>query len=182
MPVRALTKMGNPILRRKAREVTAAELRSPAIQQLLDDMAETMRDASGVGLAAPQVGEGLRLIAVEIRSADEDDGEGGVPLTLLANPKIVRASKEGYVDWEGCLSIPNLRGMVPRHVAVEVAGLDRGGNPVTLRAEGFFARVLQHEIDHLDGILYLDRMQDFQTLTFMEEFEKYWLPQEEDAE
>jgi peptide deformylase len=179
MAIRSITKMGHPVLRERAREVTADELRSPKVQQLLDDMVETMRDASGVGLAAPQVHEGLRLITVEVQSGGEDD-EGGVPLQILANPRIVRASKEGYVDWEGCLSIPDIRGMVPRHVAVEVEGWDRHGRPVRLQAEGFFARVLQHEIDHLDGILYFDRMEGFKTLTYIEEFEKYWLPREED--
>ena len=178
MPVRAISKMGHPVLRQKAREVTAEEIRSPEIQQLIDDMVETMRDASGVGLAAPQVYEGLRIITAEVQSSDEEDE--GVPLVILVNPRIVRASKEGIVDWEGCLSIPDIRGMVPRHVAVEVEGWDRHGRPVRLQADGFFARVLQHEIDHLDGILYFDRMEEFKTLTYIEEFEKYWLPREED--
>lgn len=180
MPVRTLTKMGNPILRERAREVTAGELRTPEIRQLLDDMAETMREANGAGLAAPQVGEGLRILAASrpSRRKDEED-EGEDTLVLLVNPEIVKASREGYVDWEGCLSIPNVWGMVPRHTGIVVEAWDPDGKPVTMKAEGYFARILQHEIDHLDGILFLDRMEDLKTLTYTEELDKYWLAEDQ---
>ncbi|MBW3622076.1 MAG: peptide deformylase [Armatimonadetes bacterium] len=181
MPIRPISRMGHPILRERARGITPEELRSDEIQRLIDDMVETMREAHGVGLAAPQVFEGLRLITAEVQPSPEDEDEG-IPLLVLANPAIVQVSREMYDDWEGCLSIPDIRGLAPRHIAVRVEGLDRHGEPVNVTAEGFFARILQHEIDHLDGILYLDRMKDLKSLTFIEEFEQHWLPREEEAD
>lgn len=181
MAIRSLSMMGHPVLRKKARELTRQELLSPSIQRLIDDMTETMRDAEGVGLAAPQVYEEVRLFMGEVRPSEPDD-ETAMPLLVMANPVIVRRSKEIDLSWEGCLSIPDIKGIVPRHRAILVQGLDREGNKITVEAQGFHARILQHEIDHLDGILYLDRMTDMQTLTYQREFERFWLHTEEGAE
>ncbi len=140
------------ILRRKARKVTDF---GPDFQALADDMVETMRVAPGVGLAAPQVGESLRLIVVEY--GDEEDEELPPKLYVLANPEITRTSPEMVTGAEGCLSIPGVQGDVERFAAVTVKGLNRHGRPMTVKAKGWLARIFQHEIDHLDGILFVDR-------------------------
>jgi peptide deformylase len=172
--------MGHPVLREKAREVTREELLSPEIQRLMLDMVDTMRDAPGVGLAAPQVYEKLRIITVEVNAASEEDQ--AIPLLILVNPVIVEASRAKVKDWEGCLSIPDLRGIVPRHRKVAVRALNPQGQAFTVEAEGYLARILQHEIDHLDGVLFLDRMEDFQSLTFLKEFHRYWIESDEDPD
>ena len=177
--------MGHPVLRQRAAEISPAQMQSPQMQRLIDDMIETMIDYEGIGLAAPQVFEPLRLIVLgdpsaELRSkpaADSQD-EAAIPLTVLFNPQFTAQSSECLDAWEGCLSIPRLRGVVPRAAAVEVRGYDREGRAVKQAAEGLFARVLQHEIDHLDGVLFPDRMADLQTLTFLEEYQRYWLDAE----
>jgi len=147
------------------------------MQHLIDDMIETMIDYEGIGLAAPQVFEPFRLIVLCDPAADPQD-EAAIPLPVLFNPQFTTLSPESIDGWEGCLSIPQLRGVVPRSAAVEVRGYDREGSAVELEAEGIFARVLQHEIDHLDGVLFLDRMDDLQTLTFLDEYQRYWLDAE----
>ncbi|MFQ5340759.1 MAG: peptide deformylase [Anaerolineae bacterium] len=147
---------GNPVLRQKARRVREV---TPAIQQLMDDMVETMRQAPGVGLAGPQVAVLLRVIVVEVPK-DFEDPEAGTWLYALANPEIARMSDETEEGEEGCLSIPGYYGYVKRAAAVTVKGLDRRGKRVRLKAEGFLARVLQHEIDHLEGILFIDHISD----------------------
>lgn len=147
---------GNPVLRQKARRVREV---TPAIQQLMDDMVETMRDAPGVGLAGPQVDVLLRVIVVEV-PRDFEAPEAGTWLYALANPEIARMSEEIEEGEEGCLSIPGCYGYVKRAAAVTVKGLDRSGKRVRIKAEGFLARVLQHEIDHLEGILFIDHISD----------------------
>jgi peptide deformylase len=180
MAVRAISRMGHPVLRQPARELKRGELLSPPIQQLIQDMLETMHDAEGVGLAAPQVYEGIRLLVAEAPSGrPKSEGEATRTVVALANPEIVSASQEMEDGWEGCLSIPEIRGIVPRHRAITVRGLNPQGRALTVEAEGYFARILQHEIDHLDGILFLDRMKDFKTLTYLKEFERYWMEPED---
>ncbi len=147
---------GNPVLRQKARRVREV---TPAIQQLMDDMVETMRAAPGVGLAGPQVDVPLRVIVVEVPK-DFDNPEAGTWLYALANPEIARMSKEMEEGEEGCLSIPGYYGLVERASAVTVKGLDRNGRKVRIKAQGFLARVFQHEIDHLEGILFIDHISD----------------------
>lgn len=147
---------GNPVLRQKARRVREV---TPAIQQLMDDLVETLRDAPGVGLAAPQVDVLLRVIAVEVPK-DWEDPDAGTWLYTLANPEVARASNEIEEGEEGCLSIPGLYGYVERPAAVTVKGLDRNGRRVRIKADGYVARVLQHEIDHLDGVLFIDHISD----------------------
>ncbi len=177
MAIRKVSRMGHPVLRQRAAEISPAQMQSPQMQCLIDDMIETMIDYEGIGLAAPQVFEPLRLIVLGNPDPDPQD-EATIPLTVLFNPQFTAQSSECLDAWEGCLSIPQLRGVVPRSAAVEVQGYDREGQAVVLEAEGLFARVLQHEIDHLDGVLFLDRMADLQTLTFLEEYQRYWLDAE----
>tara|TARA_Y100000588_G_scaffold188719_1_gene202676 strand:+ start:112 stop:648 length:537 start_codon:yes stop_codon:yes gene_type:complete len=178
MAILKVSNMGHPVLRRRAADIPPEQIDTPALQLFIDDMIETMLDYQGIGLAAPQVFRSLRLIVLGIPEIESEE-DGGIPLTVLINPEWLHLSEEQVEDWEGCLSIPQLRGRVPRAQEVEVRGLDRQGNAVGLQAEDYFARILQHEIDHLDGILYLDRMRNFESLTFQEEYERYWQPEVE---
>ena len=163
--------LGNPILRKKSRFLAPEELATPRMQTFIDDMIETMREYDGVGLAAPQVHQNICLIVFEVQAE-----EGGIPLTVLANVKITTASKEKGTEWEGCLSVPDLRGRVTRPTAIEVEALDRHGKPLKFKASGFHARVIQHENDHCEGKVFLDRMEDLSSLTFLREFERYHIP------
>jgi peptide deformylase len=133
-----------------------------------------------VGLAAPQVHEGLRLAVIEVPGSDER-ARDEVPFTVLVNPVITPLDEEREDGWEGCLSIPDLRGVVPRLKRLKLEALDRNGKPYTLEAQGFFARVVQHECDHLDGNVYLDRMKDMRSLTFIKELEDH-LPRDEEEQ
>ena len=184
MSILKVARMGHPILRAKARPVTSAEIASPRIQQLIDDMIETMREYSGIGLAAPQVHEGLRLFVAGIRPTDaapkDLTGDEEMPLIVVVNPKITPVDDLVEAGWEGCLSIPDVRGLVPRAVDIRVDGYDRHGKKTTLNAQGLPARVIQHETDHLDGVLFFDRMRSLKTLTFMEEYQRYWTKDEEE--
>ena len=152
MTVREIVTLPQAILRHKARKVSAF---GQDFQALVDDMVETMRQAPGVGLAAPQVDESTRLIVIEY--GDEEDEEAPAKLYVVANPEITRTSQETLVGAEGCLSIPGIQGEVERFAAVTVKGLNRHGRPMTVKAKGWLARIFQHEIDHLDGILFVDR-------------------------
>jgi len=177
MSILKVSRLGHPVLREKARPLTPSFLAKPATQTLIDNMIETMYEYHGVGLAAPQVHESLLLAVIE------SQGERGqMPLTVIVNPvvTILDDSPEAdmEVDWEGCLSIPDLRGRVPRYRKLKIEALDRRGSKMKFVAEGFFARVIQHEYDHLMGHVYLDRMSDFQTLTHLDEMQRYWLPEE----
>ncbi|MBI5668780.1 MAG: peptide deformylase [Chloroflexi bacterium] len=156
MAIREIIRLDNPVLRKKAHRVTSFDKK---FQQLVDDMVETMLDAPGVGLAAPQVAVSQRLIVVRLPD-DEDSrqeyGDEAGKLYVVANPEIIKASKEMVEGVEGCLSIPGYVGTVDRHEKVTVTGLDRHGKPLRVKATGWLARVFQHEIDHLDGRLYID--------------------------
>ena len=179
--------MGHPVLRARARAIDPAEIRSPGIQKLIDDMFETMKEYQGVGLAAPQVHESVRLFVAGFAPARDDDEEDEreeerVPLMALINPEITPIGDAVVEDWEGCLSIPDIRGRVPRARQILVQAYDRRGRRIELRAGGFTARVIQHETDHLDGILFFDRMRSFETLTFLDEFGRYWSREEVSAE
>jgi peptide deformylase len=181
MSILKVARMGHPVLRARARAIDPADIKSPRIQQLIDDMFETMHEYQGVGLAAPQVHVGLRLFVAGLpprRAADPDEDEehdrDRVPLMAVINPVIQPIDTNTVEDWEGCLSIPDIRGKVPRASAIQVNAYDRTGRRVELQARGFTARVIQHETDHLDGVLFLDRMTSFDTLTFLDEFSRYW--------
>jgi len=171
MAVLPIVRLGHPTLRTPAEPVTLERLATPPLQQLLVDLADTMRAAEGVGLAAPQVGIGLQIFVYEV--VDEADPAGGIPLHVVVNPMIEPHAGELLYDWEGCLSIPDLRGLVPRHPEVRVRGFDAAGAPLDYVADGFEARIVQHEFDHLNGVVFLDRMRDLQSLAFLEEWERF---------
>lgn len=168
MAVLKIAKLGSPVLRQVAAPVQPETIAARAFQQFLDDMLETMVDADGIGLAAPQVSRSEQVMVMEC------EGEHGFPRTILINPVIVGVSPVTAEGWEGCLSVDNLRGKVRRPVGVRVKFLDREGKSVELDATGLYAVCIQHELDHLQGKLFLDRMTDFSTLTQLEEFDKYW--------
>jgi peptide deformylase len=223
MPVRTIVRLGHPALRGVAHSLPPGQVGEPAIQELVDDMIETMRAAHGVGLAAPQVGTSLQIFVYEMpppaptaasaptvtpapaatpvadvpvadapappvgggapegqAQAPETPGReavreasGPIPLHVVINPMLTPQAGELVYDWEGCLSIPDLRGLVPRHPAVRVRGLDRLGQALDYVARGFEARIVQHEFDHLNGVVFLDRMRDLKALAFRDEWERY---------
>jgi peptide deformylase len=152
MSILEITTLPQTVLRQKARKIVDF---GPDLQRLVDDMIDTMRQAPGVGLAAPQVAESFRLIVVEY--GDDEDEEIPPKLYIMVNPEITRASNDTVLGTEGCLSIPGIQGEVERNEAVTVKGLNRYGSPMTVKAKGWLARIFQHEIDHLDGILFVDR-------------------------
>ena len=174
MSILKVARMGHPVLRAKARTVDKHELRGAALQRLIDDMLETMAEYHGVGLAAPQVHEGLRLFVAALDADDDDDGDGDAEPLAIVNPEVTVVGAEVVEEWEGCLSIPNVRGRVPRAREIKVRAYDRKGDRIELSAHDFPARVIQHETDHLDGILFFDRMKSLETLTFLEEYSRYW--------
>jgi peptide deformylase len=180
MSILKVARMGHPVLRAKARPLHPSDIRTPTIQQLIDDMLETMMEYQGIGLAAPQVHEGLRLFVAGLapdageEDEDEDRDEHDVPQMVLINPEVEIVGRETVEDWEGCLSIPDIRGRVPRARRISVTAYNRQGKKIQLEASGFTARVIQHETDHLDGILFFDRMKDFGSLTFLDEFGRFW--------
>ena len=170
MSILKVARMGHPVLREKARPLDRAALRSPAIQTLIDDLIDTMIEYHGVGLAAPQVHESVRVFVARLGPDDDEDAE---PMVLV-NPEIVRVGAETVDGWEGCLSIPDIRGRVPRAREIVLRGLDRQGGRIECPLQDFPARVAQHEADHLDGILFFDRMRTFESLTFLDEYARYW--------
>jgi peptide deformylase len=184
MAILKVARMGHPVLRARARPLEAAEIRSPGIQRLIDDMFETMREYQGVGLAAPQVHERLRIFVAGFAGGpdEEDEEQERVPRMALINPEITPVGSDVVEDWEGCLSIPDIRGRVPRARHIVVRAFDRHAKRIELRASGFTARVIQHETDHLDGVLFFDRMTSFESLAFLDEFGRYWSGQEVKAE
>jgi peptide deformylase len=182
MSILKVARMGHPVLRARARAIDPADIASPRIQQLIDDMFQTMHEYQGVGLAAPQVHESLRLFVAGFPPSQDDDEGAQVPEMALINPEVRALGSAVVEDWEGCLSIPEIRGKVPRAERVVVRAYDRRGRPVEITAAGFTARVIQHETDHLDGVLFFDRMKSFQTLTYLDEFSRFWGEKEVPAE
>jgi peptide deformylase len=181
MSILKVARMGHPVLRAKARPLEAADIRSPRVQQLIDDVFETMREYQGVGLAAPQVHASIRLFVAGFppktrkdADADDEDDREEVPLMVLINPEITPVGRETVEDWEGCLSIPDVRGRVPRSRQISVRAYDRTGKRIDMRVSGFTARVIQHETDHLDGVLFFDRMKSLESLTYLDQFSRYW--------
>ena len=165
MSILKIARMGHPVLRRRAEEV--ADPGAPEIGALVADMLETMQEAPGSGLAAPQVHVPLRLVIFRVPLTEVEEIAGGEPpLTVLINPMVEALDDEMVTEWEGCLSLPGLRGLVPRHAHLRYRGVDLAGAPIEREVEGFHARVVQHECDHLDGILYPQRMTDLASLMF----------------
>lgn len=177
-----VARMGHPILRKAGRELSSAEIGSEEIQRLIRDMVETLHEYGGIGLAAPQVHQSLQLAVIEISEDSPRYQEAGAqPLLVIANPKITVLDQAEQAFWEGCLSIPEIRGLVHRPRKIRVDYLDAGARKQTFVAEDFLATVFQHELDHLQGKLFIDRMRDSTKLAFMEEYRKYWLKDEEQS-
>jgi peptide deformylase len=179
MAILKIAILGNPVLRVPAEPVK--NVQAPEIQRLIDDMIETMREYRGVGLAAPQVHRALQIAVIEEEKDPETPRESSQPLMVLINPRIAPVTDQMAEDWEGCLSIPDLRGKVPRFKEIEVQAHDRRGRPVQLKASDFLARVIQHEHDHLAGTVFLDRMKSFETLTYLAEYARHWARNEDEA-
>src|SRR5689334_20695985 len=156
MSILKVARMGHPVLRAKARALERRDIKTAAVQKLIDDMIDTMKEYHGVGLAAPQVHEGLRIFVAALETNEEGEPEAE-PMAIV-NPEITVVGAESVEDWEGCLSIPDIRGRVPRARNISVRAFDRHGDRLELTAHDFPARVIQHETDHLDGILFFDRM------------------------
>ena len=174
MTVLPIVTAGDPVLRERAREVTADELRSPEVQRLIDDMIDTMRAANGAGLAANQVAETLRIAVVEVRPGNPRyPYKPPIPLTVVVNPVIEPIGDELVAINEGCLSVPDLRGEVDRHVTIRLRRWDREGHEHDEVVRGLTAGTYQHELDHLDGTLFVDRVTDPRTLTTWEQFERF---------
>jgi peptide deformylase len=172
MSILKVARIGHPVIRTAAKPVPKEAFRDALFQKLVDDMRETMYEYEGVGLAGPQVHESWRLAVIEVPGSD-DRTRAEVSFMVLVNPVVTPLDEEREAGWEGCLSVPDLRGVVPRLRKLKLDALDRHGKPYSLEASDFFARVIQHECDHLDGDVYLDRMSDMRSLTFIKEFEDH---------
>jgi len=175
MAILKVARLGHPVLRKVAAAVPVKEIRAPETQRLIDDMVETMREYNGAGLAANQVHVLQQICVIEVNGNPRYPEAPSIPLTVLINPVVTPLGAELEEGWEGCLSIPDMRGMVARHLAVRLDAYDRTGERLSVVAKEFFARVIQHETDHLNGLLYVDRMNDLSTLTHLAEWSKYWL-------
>ena len=173
MTIRKIATVGHPVLRERAREVSADELASPGVQRLIDDLIETMHDANGAGIAANQVHELVRIAVIEVDHNPRYPYKPPIPLTVIVNPVIEPLDDELVEINEGCLSVPNLRGNVMRHVNVRVRYVDRQGGEHDEVKRGLTAGTFQHECDHLDGKLFLDRVIDTTSLTTWEQFERH---------
>ena len=170
MAILKIARMGHPVLLQKCLPV--ADPGAPEIRRLVADMMQTMEDAPGVGLAAPQVYQALRLFVFRVPGGRQDPADAPVGNTVLINPSVEPIGEETALGWEGCLSIPDLRAAVPRAVRIRYRGTDCDGNTIEREASGFHARVVQHEYDHLDGILYPMRMTDFRYFGFTDELDR----------
>ncbi len=173
MTVREIITVGHPVLRERASEVAPDELASAEIQTFIDDLIDTMRDANGAGLAANQVAEPIRIAVIEVNDNPRYPYKPRIPLTVVVNPVVEPLDDETVAINEGCLSVPNLRGEVHRFVNIRVRYLDRDGNAHDEVKRGLTAGTFQHELDHLDGVLFLDRVADPSTFTTWEQFERF---------
>ncbi|MET0501388.1 MAG: peptide deformylase [Candidatus Binatia bacterium] len=175
MSILKVARLGHPVLRKIASPLALREIQSGELQKFIDDMIATMKEYDGVGLAADQVHESKQIAVLEVDANPRYPDKPSVPLTVLINPTVEPMTEEMEEDWEGCLSIPDLRGRVPRYKSVRVQAWDRNGKELQFVANDFYARVIQHEWDHLNGKVYLDRMRDLSTLAFLVEFARYGL-------
>jgi peptide deformylase len=182
MSILKVARMGHPVLRARALPIPPSEITSTRIQQLVDDMFETMVEYGGIGLAGPQVHESIRVFVAGVREAPiraELNDDEDMPFITMINPEVELVGSPAESGWEGCLSIPDIRGLVPRASEVRVRAYDRHGKLIEFSARGLPARVIQHETDHLDGVLFFDRMRSFDSLTYMEEYRRYWTKDDE---
>ncbi len=178
MAVRQILRMGNPLLRERSRELSKSEIFSDWFTNLIVDMTDSMHATNGVGIAAPQVGELVRVSVIEFAPDNERYPEMGAQgLMVFVNPVLKITQTNEQIFWEGCLSVPELRGAVARPSGVFVKYLNEKAEIQQLQADGFLATVLQHEFDHLDGILYIDRIKDLKKLSYIEEYKQFWSPQ-----
>jgi peptide deformylase len=175
MAILKVARLGHPVLRQAAKPLTVAEIRSPETQRFIDDMIQTMREYDGAGLAANQVHTLKQIAVIEVLGNPRYPDAPVVPLTVVINPVVTPLTEETEEGWEGCLSVPDMRGLVPRFTAVRLECHDRDGEKVDLVAKDFFARVIQHETDHLAGIVYVDRMRDLSSLSHIAEWQRYAL-------
>jgi len=173
MAILKVAHLGHPVLRKVAEPVSPEAITSPEIQHLIEDMFETMAEYDGAGLAAPQVHVSRRVVIYGVEHNPRYPDAEDVPLTVLINPRVTALTEQEEEDWEGCLSLPGLRGLVPRVTRVRVEAYGRDGGRLRFDAEGFHARVVQHECDHLDATLYVDRMRSMASLTFLDEFQRH---------
>jgi peptide deformylase len=171
--IREIVEIGEPVLRERAREIAPTDLATPQTQQLVDDLVDTMRRAGGAGLAAPQVGVSLRIFVVEVSHNPRYPYKPEIPLRILVNPVLRSLGSRSFPSYEGCLSVPQLRGLLERHADIEVSYLDRHGQKVVERITGLSAGTFQHELDHLDGVLFLDRVADPRTFTTWDSFRRF---------
>ncbi|HUY28159.1 MAG TPA: peptide deformylase [Candidatus Binataceae bacterium] len=171
-----VARLGFPSIRTVAQPVATDRIATPEFQRLIDDMVETMHEYHGVGLAAPQVHLPIQLAVLEVENHPRYPDMPSMPLTVLINPVVTVVNPAPIEDWEGCLSIPDLRGLVPRATEVQVQALGRGGERLDFAARDFHARVIQHETDHLKGQVYLDRMPDLRQLGFLDEWQRFLIP------
>lgn len=173
MAIRKIATIGHPVLREVARPLTKEELRSDALQRTIDDLIETMRDAAGAGLAANQIYEPIRVAAIEIKDNPRYPYKPNYPLTVLVNPVVTPTTDETFLNYEGCLSVPNLRGEVRRFTSVRVQAWDREGRDLDFEVKGLTSGTFQHELDHLDGKLFLDRVEDTRSLATWADFDRF---------
>ena len=173
MAIRKIAQIGHPVLRQVARHLTRDELAAPATQQFIDDLVETMHDADGAGLAATQVYEPIAICAIEVRNNPRYPYKPNIPLTILINPVLTPVDDEQFDNYEGCLSVPNLRGLVKRNLHVRVQAWDRHGNAIDEVVHGLKAGTYQHEVDHLLGKIFVDRVTDPSTFTTWAEFDRH---------
>lgn len=179
MAIRKVARMGHPVLRKKARELSKSEILSEATRNLVRDMVETMNEYGGIGIAAPQIHESLSIAIIDY----QEEGASDQPLTVVINPKITVLDPTEQGNWEGCLSVPELRGLVYRPRKVQIDFLDLKAQPQTIVAEDFLATVFQHELDHLFGVLFVDRVRfepGKSPISFTEEYSRYHAPEEDD--
>ena len=182
MAILKVARLGHPVLREVARPVPVETIRSAEVQRFIDDMIETMREYSGAGLAANQVHTPLQIAVIEVTANPRYPDAPQIPLTVVVNPIVTPLTEETEEGWEGCLSVPDMRGRVSRYTAVRLECLDRDGERVDVVAKDFFARVIQHETDHLNGVIYVDRMRDLSSLSFLAEWQRYALGMTEQAD
>ena len=181
MAIFKIAKLGNPVLRQVAKPVDLNDLAGSAMQTFIDDMIETMHHEGGVGLAAPQVNRSIQIVVLEYTENERYPDEVSIPLTVLVNPVLSDYSQETKEGWESCLSLVDFRGLVPRSTTVTLNAYDRQGKKIQKTVSDFEAVVLQHELDHLKGFVFLDRMKDLTQLSYQEEFEEFWVKKEDAA-
>jgi peptide deformylase len=181
MAILKIAKLVNPVLRQVAKPVDLNDLAGSTMQTFIDDMIETMHHEGGVGLAAPQVNRSIQIVVLEYAENERYPDEVSIPLTVLVNPVLSDYSQETKEGWESCLSLVDFRGLVPRSTTVTLNAYNQQGNKIKKTVSDFEAVVLQHELDHLKGFVFLDRMKDLTQLSYQEEFEEFWLKKEDAA-